>query len=86
MAFNTTKSTNSKNSYVASISSIKTEKPALWINIVDSFALNVVGKKLEELTPEEAKDLIIRAVESEHFQLVVKDVTQEKELVDIDNY
>lgn len=81
MAFNTTTSKN-KNQFVARLVSKKTGKTASWVNLTDEFSRSVFGKELQDVTAQEAEEVLPKLFDNNYLEVAITDLTAEVEKVD----
>ena len=74
MAFNT-KETNNKNQFVASMVSKATGDVASWVNLTETMCTKVFGKKLEDISAEEAQDKLPIIYDTSFLFINIKDIT-----------
>ena len=86
MAFNTNSSNKNKNQFVASITSNRTGKTAIWLNPTDSFLMATLAKEIKHVSPEEAKAKILEVLMSDDFSLTVKDITAEQAVIPVGEF
>jgi len=82
MAFNTSKSTSNRNNFVAYLASKKTGKVVSWINLTDTFARQVFGTELKNITAEEAEAVLPGLLGNDYVEVHITDTTAELVTVD----
>ena len=82
MAKFTKNESKSKNQFTARTVSRKTGRMIAWVHPVDDFARAVAGvASIEEMTAQQAQDLLPRYYENDLVELIVTDLTSEREVV-----
>ena len=76
------KAEKSKNQFTARQVSKKTGRMISWIHITDDFARSVVGvASVEDVTPQQAIDILPRYYDSPLAECVITDLTTERPVI-----
>ena len=87
MAFETANKNTNKNKVVLSMVSKATNKTASWVNLTDTFARNVCGCEVKEVTADILIEKNVPAMyETKLLKLHITDVTVEPEVISPENF
>ena len=85
MAFETNTKTN-KNKFVASMVSNTTGHTASWVNLTETFCLKVFGKKIIDITAEEAQEKLPPLYNNKFLSISIKDIEAEIEIIEATDF
>ena len=82
MAKFTKNESKSRNQFIARTVSRKTGRMIAWVHPVDDFVRSVVGvASVEEMTAQQAQAILPRFYENDLVELVITDLTAEREVI-----
>lgn len=87
MAFNN-QATVTKNQFIASLNSRKSDKVTCWVNLVDSFVISVFpgAKTIKDITAEQVRTKLSEYYGNDRVYLEVRDTTAIAETITPEEY
>jgi hypothetical protein len=83
MAFNeNTAVKRNKNQYVARLVSKKSGKTVSWINVTPEFSRSVFGEEPQNVTAQQALDVLPKVLTNDFVEVSVTDITAEQPTVE----